>query len=164
MDVKIQGGTTDASGKPLSIRDTVTARTMVEAQCIACHKSINPAGFALGHFDALGQWQDLEKGKSPSGTAYSAPIDATGELSIAEGSVPINGAIELAEKLSTSRTVSDCMASRFWRGTFGRNASPEETTSLHYVQDRMAKSGTLREALLALVASPAFQYMRKAVP
>lgn len=56
------------------------------------------------------------------------------------------------------------MASRFWRGTFGRNASPEETTSLHYVQDRMAKSGTLREALLALVASPAFQYMRKAVP
>jgi hypothetical protein len=163
-DVKIQGGATDASGRALSIRETVTARTMAEPQCIACHTKINPAGFALGHFDALGQWQDSEKGTSAAGTAYTAPIDATGLLTLAEGATPVDGAIQLSEKLASSKTVTDCMGSRIWRGTFGRDAEAEESTSLRYVQDRIATTGTLREGMLAIVASAAFQYMRKAAP
>jgi hypothetical protein len=164
MDVKITGGETDASGKPLSIRDTVIARTMAAPECISCHKMVNPAGFALGHFDALGQWQDVEKGTSPTGTAYTATIDTTGQLTTNDGPVAVDGANQLSEKLATMKPVTDCVGSRFWRGMFGRDATTEESTSLRYVQDQVAATGTMREALLAIVASPAFQYMRKAAP
>ena len=40
--------------------------------CAACHSMIDPAGFALENFDAVGKWRDTDDtGKT---------IDATGEL------------------------------------------------------------------------------------
>ena len=39
--------------------------------CQSCHGMINPLGFALEHFDAIGRYRDEEKGR---------PIDATGCL------------------------------------------------------------------------------------
>jgi len=40
-------------------------------QCASCHDKIDPLGFALENYDAIGRWRDLEVGK---------PIDASGEL------------------------------------------------------------------------------------
>jgi hypothetical protein len=164
MDVKIQGGGTDASGKPLSIRDNVDARTLGAPECAGCHSKINPAGFALGHFDALGQWQDVERGTAPGGAPYSATIDDTGELVGSDVPGVVGGAVQFSAKLASSRQVKDCVASRVWRSAFGRDVAPQESSSLRYVQDRLASSGTLREAMLAVVESPAFQFMRKAAP
>ena len=39
--------------------------------CASCHSRIDPLGFALENYDALGQWRTEEAGK---------PIDNTGEL------------------------------------------------------------------------------------
>jgi len=162
--VKIQGGTTDASGNPLSIRDTVTLRTTQDMQCAGCHNIINPAGFALGHFDALGQWQDVEKGKTPAGKSYTANIDAHGALAGSDIPGEVDGAVAFSQSLGASRQLKDCVASRFWRGAFGRDVSAEEMSSLKYVQEKLASSGSMRDALTAIVESPSFQFMRKGAP
>ena len=39
--------------------------------CSVCHDRIDPLGFALEHFDAVGRWRTTEKGK---------PVDASGGL------------------------------------------------------------------------------------
>jgi hypothetical protein len=39
--------------------------------CAACHKIMDPIGFAMENFDAVGRWRDQDEG---------SPIDASGEL------------------------------------------------------------------------------------
>ncbi len=164
MDVMIKGGETDPSGKPLSIRQTVDAKTMLDPVCASCHQKLNPTGFAFGHYDALGQWQDKEKGVSPAGVTYTADIDTAGDLLGSDVAGALDGAVALSAKLAASRQVKDCIASRTWRAAFARDVGAQEATSLKYVQDRLAASGSLRDALVGLIDSPAFQYMRKGTP
>ena len=40
-------------------------------ECASCHKTIDPIGFALENFDAVGRWRDFEEG---------APVDVSGSL------------------------------------------------------------------------------------
>jgi hypothetical protein len=42
------------------------------AACASCHRTIDPVGFALENFDAVGHWRDLE--------VEDQPVDATGAL------------------------------------------------------------------------------------
>ncbi len=43
-----------------------------DAACANCHKILDPIGFGLENFDAIGRWRDVEEG--------GGAIDATGEL------------------------------------------------------------------------------------
>jgi hypothetical protein len=54
----------------LSVRERL-AEHRANAACARCHNLIDPVGFALENFDALGRWRTLEEGK---------PVDATGGL------------------------------------------------------------------------------------
>ena len=54
----------------LSVRERL-AEHRANASCASCHNMIDPPGFALENFDAVGQWRTLEEGK---------PVDATGGL------------------------------------------------------------------------------------
>ena len=62
--------TSDAS-KPLSMRDAMV-RHRANPVCATCHARMDPLGFALENFDAVGQWRT----RSESG----AVIDASGAL------------------------------------------------------------------------------------
>ena len=55
--------------------------------CATCHKIMDPIGFALENFDAVGEWRTREAG---------GPIDASGQL--ADGT-PIDGVVTLREAL-----------------------------------------------------------------
>lgn len=77
----------------LTMREKVTELTR-PANCMTCHSMINPLGFSLENFDAIGRWRTHEKSK---------PIDAGGEYETEGGEkVPLNGARSLAEFASTS--------------------------------------------------------------
>ena len=81
------------------IRGAVTIRQQLEkhrdnASCAACHRKMDPPGFALESFDVMGAWRDryrgvaedkpAEKGIGKNGHAfefhYGLPVDAAGEL------------------------------------------------------------------------------------
>ncbi len=79
----------NSAGKPLTVR----ARLEVHRQqksCNACHGIIDPLGFALENFDAVGKWRDVDR-------ASLTPIDAsekmvTGQL--------LHGPVELRAALT----------------------------------------------------------------
>ncbi|MEI7922774.1 MAG: DUF1592 domain-containing protein, partial [Planctomycetota bacterium] len=77
----------------LTTRQRVALQTS-PAACVSCHNTINPLGFALEHFDAIGRYRDQEKGK---------PIDSTGDYLNKTGStVRFDGAEQLGEYLATA--------------------------------------------------------------
>lgn len=54
----------------LSVRERL-AQHRADPVCASCHDLIDPAGFALENYDAVGRWRDLEGGQ---------PVDASGGL------------------------------------------------------------------------------------
>lgn len=77
----------------LSTRERVALQTS-PASCRTCHSMINPLGFGLEQFDAVGRYRSEEKGK---------PIDATGTFETRSGEfLPYSGARELANLLTES--------------------------------------------------------------
>ncbi|QDU89855.1 PA14 domain protein [Pirellulimonas nuda] len=71
----------DSFAADLSMREKVTELTRDQA-CMSCHEVINPLGFALEHFDAVGRWRQHD-GVKPidSRGLYTAADGATVELS-----------------------------------------------------------------------------------
>jgi hypothetical protein len=55
----------------LPMRERLAAHRS-NAVCASCHRTIDPVGFSLENFDAVGQWRDLE--------VEDQPVDATGAL------------------------------------------------------------------------------------
>jgi hypothetical protein len=77
----------------LTTRERVTLQTKA-GECMTCHQIINPLGFALEQFDAIGRLREEDRGK---------PIDATATYESPAGeSVRLTGARELAEYLADS--------------------------------------------------------------
>ncbi len=59
-----------ADGQPQSVRARLEAHR-ANPVCAACHAPMDPLGFALEHFDAVGMWRSTDAG---------TPIDASGTL------------------------------------------------------------------------------------
>ena len=59
-----------ADGRPQSVRERLEDHRR-NPTCAACHAQMDPLGFALDHFDAVGKWRDAD-----AGTA----VDASGTL------------------------------------------------------------------------------------
>ena len=58
-------------GKPASMRERL-AQHRSNPVCSSCHSQMDPLGFALENFDAIGKWRTTDAG---------TPIDASGQLS-----------------------------------------------------------------------------------
>ena len=50
-------------GKPLSVREMLE-RHRANPACASCHARMDPLGFSLENFDAIGQWRSTDAGKS----------------------------------------------------------------------------------------------------
>jgi hypothetical protein len=77
----------DTDDAPQSVRARLEAHRASPA-CAACHRVMDPLGFALENFDAVGRWRTT--------TVAGTPIDAAGEL--ADGT-PVDGPESLAAAL-----------------------------------------------------------------
>jgi hypothetical protein len=60
-----------------TIRQKLEAHTQ-NANCAACHRSIDPLGLAFDQFDAIGQWRTHEHVEK--GTGSNPPVNPTGKL------------------------------------------------------------------------------------
>jgi hypothetical protein len=68
-------------GKLLPARKLLEAH-MAEPQCAQCHRKIDPIGFGLEHFDAVGRWREREYTEISSGRNRSKlhTIDSSGTM------------------------------------------------------------------------------------
>jgi hypothetical protein len=65
----------------LSVRERLKQHRANEA-CASCHEQMDPVGFAMENFDAVGRWREMETGH---------PIDATGGLPDGSEFVGVSG-------------------------------------------------------------------------
>jgi hypothetical protein len=129
-----------------------------QAACSACHRLIDGIGFGFERYDQLGAYRDVENGLE---------VDESGEV-VGFGEEGLDGvfagAAELSERIARSSRARDCLATHWYRYTFGRQEQAEDTCSLQQVQARFASAGgDLKELLVALTQTDAFLY-RPAIP
>jgi hypothetical protein len=74
-------------GEPASVRERLELHRRNPA-CASCHRVMDPLGFALENFDAVGEWRTKEAGQ---------PVDASGQL--ADGT-KVDGPVTLREALT----------------------------------------------------------------
>jgi hypothetical protein len=93
----------------LSTRERVALQTSSVA-CQTCHTMINPLGFALEEFDAIGRYRTAES----RGTVEKL-IDASGSYLPREGQqATFRGARELAATIATSRDAQEAFVQQLF--------------------------------------------------
>ncbi|HXK18343.1 MAG TPA: DUF1588 domain-containing protein, partial [Polyangiaceae bacterium] len=127
-----------------------------DAACAACHQQMDPIGLGFEHFDAVGRWRAMENG---------LPIDATGKLILTDVDGDFDGAAALADKLSSSGQVADCMMKEWARFSFGRSETVEDACSLEQTRGKFAAANhDIKQLVLALTQTDAFLYRKAVVP
>jgi hypothetical protein len=120
------------------------------AVCASCHSKMDPIGFGLENFDAIGNWRDKD-GKSP--------IDASGKLPDGRA---FNGPVELAKMLrSQSDAFAECIAEKIMIYALGRGLEAYDRPALKKIGAGVS-AGQYRfsSLVLEIVKSLPFQ-MRK---
>ena len=86
---------TEEFNPKMTTRERVAHQTR-ETACMNCHSVINPLGFSLENYDAVGRFRTEEKKK---------PIDVSSVYNTPDGEkVELNGARDLAEFLANNKT------------------------------------------------------------
>lgn len=75
-----------AAGKPASLREALN-RHRADPVCSSCHSRMDPLGFGLENYDAIGRWRTEEEktpiqvgGMLPNGVEFSTPAELRGLL------------------------------------------------------------------------------------
>lgn len=122
--------------------------------CSGCHELMDPIGFGLEHYDAIGAWRTMD-GENP--------VDAIGELFGTDVDGEFDGALELSAKLAQSETVRACVVHQWMRYGLGRFESPEDACTEKSLMTRFASSdGDVHELVVAVATSRAMRYLRVA--
>ena len=146
----------DVDATPPEVDENATTRERyaqhtADPTCAACHQIIDPLGFGLEHYDAMGRWRDDENG---------LPIDASGTIVDADnGDSDFDGALELAQILSGEQAVRECFVDQWF--TFAHGRAPEEgdTCSVDSLRTTFEESGDdIPTLLIELTRTPSFRY------
>lgn len=115
--------------------------------CAGCHKIMDPVGFALEHFDAIGRWRDEENGQ---------PINATAEL--VDGTA-LDGVGELREALlGYSESVVHTVTERLMTYALGRGLEHYDMPAVRAIVRRAAKNNyRFSSIVMGIVESDAFR-------
>jgi hypothetical protein len=131
-------------------RERVQALTG-DAACTGCHGVlINPLGFALEHFDGMGQYRDSDNGQ---------PVDASATYTIDGAPVSYAGAVEFAQMLAGSNQANECYARRWAEYLYGRDFDTARLTDQNLILQggALSKGGaTVIDLITQLVATDAF--------
>ena len=137
--------------EPKSFREQL-AQHAGNPSCSGCHRKLDPLGFALDSYDAVGAWRESTPGK---------PLDTSGELPTGEKfhGVPELKQVLLRRKDEYVRNLSGQLLSY----ALGRELQDSDEWTTRQVAAASAKSGYRFSALITeIVKSVPFQYRRGA--
>jgi hypothetical protein len=137
-------------GRDLPLRDQLE-RHRSDPACSSCHALMDPLGFGLENFDAVGRWRDSENGHR---------IDTSGKL--ADGR-SFTGAGELFEILSKDPhdRFLRAAASKMLTYALGRGLEYYDRTAIdHIVSTAKKDDGRMHSLIHAVIQSVPFQYRR----
>jgi hypothetical protein len=146
--------------KPMTNRERL-AMHLNNASCAGCHKLIDPIGFGLEKFDAIGQRRETlkltffgnrqERDRKP--TTAELPLDTTGSISGISDS-DFSSPRELGKVLARSEQCQECVVKQLFRFTYGRHEEPADRPVIKQAFARFRDSQfRFKELMIALVAA-----------
>jgi hypothetical protein len=132
--------------KPKSLREQMVVHRE-NPVCASCHKTLDPIGFALENFNAVGAWRDAEAG---------APVDASGEL--ADGT-RVNGVVELRRALlARPENFVTTVASKLLTYALGRGLDTRDMPQVRAIVHNASRSQyKFSSVVTAIVRSTPFR-------
>lgn len=121
------------------------------AVCASCHKVMDPIGFSLDNFNAVGAWRTEDAG---------APVDASGVL--ADGT-PVNGVVSLRNAILAKPDVfASTVTEKLMIYALGRGLDPADRPAVRaIVRDSARENYSLQSIIMGVVKSVPFQMRRK---
>jgi hypothetical protein len=120
-----------------------------KAECASCHQQMDPLGFALENYDAVGRWRTKDGG---------FPIDPSGEL---VGGRKFADIQELKRLLSSGsdRKFARCLVENLLTYALGRGLEARDYCTVEDIRKRLvAGEYRIREIIFGIVESRVFQY------
>lgn len=119
--------------------------------CASCHKRMDPIGFSMENFDAVGAWRTTDAG---------FPIDAAATL---PGGIPLNGPDSLRKLLiSRKEQFMRCLVEKMLTYGLGRGVEPYDRPTVEDICDEVAKNGYRFSSLVTeIVKCDAFEKRRQ---
>lgn len=139
-----------------SNRERVEAHTG-EGFCANCHAAfINPPGFSLEGFDAIGRVRTMDADR---------PVDTTGTFTMADGSVTFQSITDLAPQLADSAVAHSCYVANLTEFALARDLGSSDVTLLTELQNQsQSTDASVKAMLLAMLQSPDFTNVSAAQP
>lgn len=137
----------DTAAATASLRDRLESHRD-NPLCASCHARIDPIGFGLEHFDAIGAWRDNDHGH---------PIDATGKLI---GGALFDGHAELRDILAGDKADQfvRCLAENLLTYALGRGLTHHDVCAIDAIcAETNAKQNRFHALVEAIVFSDPFQ-------
>jgi hypothetical protein len=135
----------------------MTTRQRMETEhalgsCAACHTEMDSIGFAFENYDATGQWRTLDSG---------LPVDASSQLTGTDVDGSFVGAVALAQKLSESQQVAQCVSYQWLRYALGLDTSQVSLSAAQAIAGIFkTANGAFSELLVAITRSDYFRSLQ----
>jgi hypothetical protein len=145
---------TERSGKPLSMKEAMQAHR-ASPGCAGCHAKMDPIGFALENFDALGRWRAEENGR---------PLEVTSTLP--DGTI-VNGVEGVRQLvLRDPALFVEAMTGKLLMYALTRNVQYYDQPTIRVIgRDSARQNYTFASLVLGVVNSVPFQSrMAQAAP
>ena len=139
------------ANRPSTVREQLELHRANPA-CAACHRNIDPVGFALENFNAVGQWQDT--------TREGLEIDSAGVL--VDGTL-VDGPLELRNALLARPEVFvGTVTEKLMTYALGRGLEPVDLPAVRRIMNDSATDDyAMQSIILGIVRSSAFQMRTK---
>jgi mono/diheme cytochrome c family protein len=141
-------------GRVLTMRERMEAHRS-NPYCASCHKLMDPIGFSLENFDAVGAWRTREGGTG------GTPIDASGQL--LDGT-SINGPVELRKALLAQPEIfAGTLAEKLMTYALGRGLTAYDMPVVRsIIRDAAKQNYRFSSFLMGIINSTPFQMRIKA--
>lgn len=152
---------TNANLPPLSVSKPQTTRERLSehttnATCRGCHSLMDPVGFGLEGFDAIGRRRDKEKltfvpdrlARGQKTTTVELPLNVSGVLQGISNS-PFTSPRELGQLLASSPQCQECIVRQMFRYALGRHEGDQDSSDIDQATAVFHESGFRVTALMA---------------
>jgi mono/diheme cytochrome c family protein len=126
-----------------------------QATCAGCHRVIDPPGFALEHFNSVGQWRDVDE--------IGRPIDSAGVL--ADGT-KVDGPVAMRDAILKRPSVfATVLTTRLLTYALGRGLEPSDMPVVRRIVRKAALDDyRFATIITGIVESPLFQMRTRLEP
>jgi hypothetical protein len=125
--------------------------------CATCHRLMDPIGFGLENYDAIGRWRDKELIEFGANTKpVELLIDSHGDIAGLTNS-SFSEPQQIGRVLAQSRGCQECIVKQMFRYASGRVETAADRDTIREAFTKFRESGfRFKELVVALVRSPQF--------